>query len=386
MPRLLIPIVSAVRGGAEEYAAAIAAYAAENGYDVHVLLSNRPSMSDFAAQLGPGITTHRLPIEEAGVKTGFLPRTLRMNRMRGTIRSIKPDVALLPLPGIRYGLGILRLCTELDIPCFSVYQLARWEQWTGRLRDQLAPLLNHQMLKTIVVSDFDRAALLERTNLPNDRVAVIHNGINLERFTHPDSDRDRIRRSVRESLHLPADSTLCLSVGRLDTQKGCDLLVAAIPKLIKIYPNLHFLWAGEGPLQPKLLHDAKIMGITGWLHLLGRRTDVPELLAAADVFAFPSRFEGFPFALLEAMAAHVPVVAADIPAVREASGPDAALLVPPDDVYHLRRGLADLLAHPDASRARVDNAFERVQQFSVAEMCQKMLDELQSHKDVPANA
>lgn len=381
MPRLLIPILSATRGGAEEYAAAIAAHARANDFDVHTLVSTRPAMAEFAAELDrAGATVHRLPVEEAGVKP---THPFRHVRVRRAIQSTRPDLVLLPIPGIRYGLDIMRLCVHLGIPCCPVYQLIRWEQWNDRLADKLATLLANPLIKTIVVSEFDRNALLQRANLPADRISVIHNGIDLDRFAPSPSDREQTRRSFGFS----DDTTVCMSVGRLDEQKGCDLLTAAIPKLLRSHPNTHFVWAGEGPLRAKLLHDADVMGVAGRVHLTGRRTDIPQLLAAADLFVFPSRFEGFPFALLEAMAAAVPVVASDIPAVREAVGSgDAALLVPPDDVYHLRRGVAQALANSEGTRRRAQAASVRVQQFSKAEMARKTLDLLRASVQRPAHA
>lgn len=388
MPRLLIPIVSALRGGAEEYAADIAGYASGNGFDVHVLLSGLPSMDEFADELARrNVTIHRMPVEEAGGPRVWMPRLFRGLRLNRAIAAIDPDVAMPQIPGIRYGAGIVRLCVELGVPCCPVFHLINWDQWSRTIARRWSSLLSHPLVTAIVVSESNRERLLESTGVSPDRIVAIHTGVDIERFSVSEAGRQQTRQKLRASLGVADDALVALGVGRLDHQKGCDVLNLAIPKLRQSHPNLRFLWAGEGPLRASLEKDARTMGTAESLHLLGRRTDVPDLLAAADVFVFPSRLEGFPFALLEAMAANVPVVASDIPAVREAVGPeDAAVLVPPDDVYHLRRGITNALDDPDAARRRAAAAFTRVHQFSKRDMCRKTLDLVRSCQETVSHA
>jgi glycosyltransferase involved in cell wall biosynthesis len=109
-----------------------------------------------------------------------------------------------------------------------------------------------------------------------------------------------------------------LFLGRLVEQKDPALLLHAIQTLSAQDPRWLALFAGEGPLRADLEHSAAQLGIQEHVRFLGARNDVGRLLAAADVLAMPSRFEGLPLAALEAMAMAVPVVGCDAPGVRDA--------------------------------------------------------------------
>lgn len=138
---------------------------------------------------------------------------------------------------------------------------------------------------------------------------VIPNGVDLARF----------------GPHRGGDGTRVLAIGRRVPQKGFDVLVDALPDGVTL------AIAGEGPWTPD--HPR--------VRLLGRREDIPALLADADILAVPSRWEGFGLAAAEGLAAGVPVVASDVDGLREVVG-DAGILVPPEDRGALRAALARL--------------------------------------------
>jgi len=135
----------------------------------------------------------------------------------------------------------------------------------------------------------------------------------------------------RTGLGLPSDQPVLLWVGRLDPIKGLDVLVEATSIVARQQP-LHLLIAGDGPYRADLERLVAASGLSARAHVLGMRGDVPGLLRSADVFVFPSRTEGLPNALLEAMAAALPVVATDVPGCRDVvdSG-RTGILVPVDD-------------------------------------------------------
>ena len=120
-----------------------------------------------------------------------------------------------------------------------------------------------------------------------------------------------------------------LAVGRLAAQKGFDTLIAAAARWRGRRPEPLLVIAGSGPLAGELSGQATELGVD--VRFLGSRDDVPELLAAADVLALPSRWEGQPLILQEALRAGRPVVAPDVGGVRDLAGDGAALLVPPGD-------------------------------------------------------
>jgi glycosyltransferase involved in cell wall biosynthesis len=128
---------------------------------------------------------------------------------------------------------------------------------------------------------------------------------------------DAARRELREELGIHRESRIAVSVGRLSPQKGHSTILDALGRLAHDRPDLHFVWAGAGPLADELLGAVIAAGHADRVHLLGHRDDVPTLLAASDVLLFPSRAEGRSFALLEAMAAGLPVVTSDIGVLTE---------------------------------------------------------------------
>ncbi len=120
-----------------------------------------------------------------------------------------------------------------------------------------------------------------------------------------------------QELGLHPDGLLVLSVGRLTEQKGHIYLLEAIPGIIEQFPSTVFAIAGDGPLRAELEARAERLGISKSVHFLGMRSDVPALLQMAHIFALPSLWEGLPIALLEAMAAGLPVVATRVEGVEE---------------------------------------------------------------------
>jgi len=108
------------------------------------------------------------------------------------------------------------------------------------------------------------------------------------------------------------------------------------------------LFVGEGPLRSALEAQVGREGLEGWIHFLGRRNDVPDILHAGDVFVFPSRWEGFPVAVMEAMAAGLPVVASDVGGISElVQEGKTGMLVPPKDPIALFESLRKLLNDRD---------------------------------------
>jgi glycosyltransferase involved in cell wall biosynthesis len=171
---------------------------------------------------------------------------------------------------------------------------------------------------------------------PSERIEVIPNGIDVTAFRH---DRaEDLRREVAGDDPRP----LVLTVGRLDEQKGHACLLEAA----RLVPDAQFALAGDGPLDDLLRDRAARLGVADRIRFLGRREDIAALLACADLFVLPSRYEGLPLAVLEAMAAAVPVVATDVGGTSEAVVDGATgLLVPADDPRALaaavRRALDD---------------------------------------------
>jgi glycosyltransferase involved in cell wall biosynthesis len=140
---------------------------------------------------------------------------------------------------------------------------------------------------------------------------------------------------------LRRDGPVIGSLGRLTDQKGYDLLVRALPGL----PSATLVLVGDGPQRPVLEGIAAELGVAERLQITGWVEDSPRRLVEFDIFALPSRWEGMPLSILEAMHAGLPVVACDVGSVAEAvRDSDTGYLVPSEDLGALRDRLAKLLA------------------------------------------
>ena len=184
---------------------------------------------------------------------------------------------------------------------------------------------------------------------------MVHNGIDAEGHPVPSSDGLRARIAGR------SDRPIVLTVARLDSQKGHPYLLAAAAEI----PHAVFALVGEGGEQAALESQARALGIADRVRFLGHRDDVPELLAACNVFVLPSLYEGLPLSVLEAMAAAKPVVATAIDGTGEAVVDGVTgLLVPPADPVRLAGAIRGLLADGalasrmgEEGRARVRREF-----------------------------
>jgi glycosyltransferase involved in cell wall biosynthesis len=150
---------------------------------------------------------------------------------------------------------------------------------------------------------------------------------------------------ARRRLGLPAGVQLVGTVGRIDYQKAPEQWIDALAAVGG--DDVWGIWIGDGPRRADLLARARRRGIADRFRLLGYREDVAELLPALDVFALASRYEGLPCALVEAIAAGVPVVATAVNSVPDLIEPgETGLLVPPNRPHLLGRAIGYLLDEP----------------------------------------
>lgn len=213
--------------------------------------------------------------------------------------------------------------------------------------------------RVIAVSEATRSGLAARLGFDGSRLEVIHNGV-------PEQTGDRQR--IRAELGLGGSDLLILAVGNLYDVKGHDVLLHALSRL-PTDPGWRLAVAGRGPEEARLRELAQRLSLSERVHLLGYRGDIQDLMAAADIVAMPSRSEGLPLAILEAMFARRPIVASAVGGIPDALGGDAGLLVPPGDPGALAQALTSLLLDPDLGSALGNAAAVRAaERFSVDAM------------------
>lgn len=253
----------------------------------------------------------------------------------------------------------------------SVHGLNRSRSFLRRLGNRLLwPGIN----RIIAVSGaVKRDILLTNPWLPADRVEVVHNGIDLARFGRRDLDK----RECRAFLGLPEHGWLWGAVGRLAPVKGHDVLLKAWAASGIGGLGGHLVIAGEGKLREELTAQARSSGIAGEITLPGHVTDIPKFLAALDGFIMPSRHEGFPLAVLEALAAGLPVVASGVGGIPEILTALAerghCFLVSPENDQELGEAMTQVMKWPATRRAQAAAAIrEQAQLFDAKRMIARL--------------
>jgi glycosyltransferase involved in cell wall biosynthesis len=208
------------------------------------------------------------------------------------------------------------------------------------------------------------ADYLEREiGCPPAKTVVIPNGVDPARFvTAAPCDWTR--------LGLPPESVVLLGIGRLEPQKGFDDLLAALPPVLSTFAPVQVVIVGDGPDRGRLEQQTAELGLAERVRFVGRRTDVPSLLAGCYGLVLPSRWEGMPNVVLEAMAAGKPVVATQVEGVAElVQDGVTGWLSPPRDPEGLTRGLSLLLQDPERATAMGRESQHHVEkQFTSSQM------------------
>ena len=257
---------------------------------------------------------------ERAAAAGFAILRLDGDADEERLRRLDPDL-LHVHAGIGWeGHGLARLGRAAGIP-----MIVRTEHLPYLLTDpgqQAEHRAGLDLVDATVCVSQAAAESLRAAGLTDRLLRTIPNGVSPSRVP---GDRGTLRRR----LGLPPDAAVMLTVARFTPQKGHATLLAAWPHILAAEPRALLLLAGDGPVRRHV--EAAAAG-HGTVRFLGNRDDVPDLMAAADLMILPSRFEGLPLVILEAMAADLPAVATDTPGTDEAViDGETGLLVPPDD-------------------------------------------------------
>ena len=219
--------------------------------------------------------------------------------------------------------------------------------WIVRLADRLianSPISN----RMVAVSESNRRYCIDVQRIRPDKLLVIDNGIDPADLPPP---APAVIEQLRGELGLSSKDFVITMVGRLHPQKDHECLLRAVAALVGDLPAMRVLLVGAGPLKGKLAGRIAALGLGGRVRLLGERRDVAEILALSDLFVLPSRCEGMPNAVLEAMAAGLPVLATRVDGivdvVREG---ETGVLVPPCDHRALAAALLALGSDPARRR------------------------------------
>lgn len=184
-----------------------------------------------------------------------------------------------------------------------------WPDGVGRLNRTLTRITD----AFIAVAGAHADYLRDVEGFPASKVHFIPNGVDTNRFRPSDENRDR----VRSELGLPADASVVGIVAALRSEKNHTQFLSAAKSVVRRLPNTHFVIVGDGPERGSIEDDIRRLGLQEKVHLLGSRSDTPELLSAMDVFCLTSRNEANPVSIMEALACEVPVVAPNVGSIDE---------------------------------------------------------------------
>ncbi|MFI5048081.1 MAG: glycosyltransferase family 4 protein [Acidimicrobiia bacterium] len=258
------------------------------------------------------------------------------------------------------------------------YGVAHRKEYPGRrmrlVGAQAADIATARLTRRLhAVSEHVANVMAGRLRYPRSRIDVIPRGRDeraLGRRTEERRERARIQLGIDPSVPL------VLAIARQEWAKGLDVLIDTLAPVRHQFPTARYVVAGRAANASDSLH-ARLRGTddASAFTFLGARTDVAELLCAADVFVLASRREGLPGALLEAMALECPAVVSDLPQIREVVDESMALLVPPDAVAALETAIRASLADPASARQRAVAARERfVERFTIEPVVDRMVD------------
>jgi glycosyltransferase involved in cell wall biosynthesis len=314
-------------GGVAIYCTALLCAMASAGLDVSCIQSPRESAA-VRAREAVGVKHHWLGFQ---TRADFRRTVVGEGDAEQAFHAMRPDILLfancspfshIAAKAVAMRMGIPFIIVEgYASPIPAVDQRIAWfvEQSTQGYANAAAVIaVSHETLD-----------LLRRFyGLKADKGEVIHYGCRAEFFTPRDP---AVRRSLRNEWNASPQDIVCLTAARLERVKGWESLMTAIARL-KLRPawnQLHFVWAGAGSLEPMLRKSIADLEIADRVHLLGWRTDIANLLDASDVFILPSRQEGMPLSIMEAMAKGLGVIASSIAGIPEELGTAGRLITAP---------------------------------------------------------
>lgn len=295
-------------------------------------------------------------LEDAGVRVSTLGLTRPVPDPRILVRYIRLLREWEPDAVVAF-LFHATLLARLSAPFggdVALISSVRNERFGGRGRELVQSLLRSVDDVTTVNSARVARRLAGRGVLDPERLEVVENAVNLSEYGAPPNPE------LRRSLGVEPEDVLWLAVGDLHPQKDYGTLLRAWRRVATRVSGVQLRVAGEGPRRSRLEDRIRELGIADSCDLLGHRDDVPALLAAADAFVMSSRWEGFPNAMMEAMAAGLPVVGTRAGGIPELLGRgELGMIVAPGDPDELARAMVRISSGSPADRRRLGRRARR---------------------------
>jgi glycosyltransferase involved in cell wall biosynthesis len=338
--------------GTELEVLALSHYLAARGFEVHVVTRSL-TISPSSEKLAEHLTVHRVFCPKPQSVTSFLSYSVSALLLALQIRPhIIQGVTLFPNGFVAGFIGrLLRIpviAHAMGSDVFRESPLIRIIFWQSIFQSASAIISKAELM----------SKEMERHGAPRHKIVKIYSGVELNNFA--------LNRSHCRGLIGADNDQIIVSVGRLEPVKGIQNLLKAFPQVQAEFPDSKLIIVGGGSEEERLreiMLQSEVRGVQFCGHV--KPIDVPTYLIGADIFALPSLSEGCPAAVLEAMAAGLPIVASKVGAVPELirHGKEG-FLVPPSDVRGLAEHIKILLANPELRRTMSHNCKTRARNYA----------------------
>ena len=342
-PRVLYLITSSGGwwGGAESQVRYLAQTFRRRGWDVGVI-SMLPTESSLVDLEGQGIRVATLGLR------GGIPDPRGALRLLRLLRRWRPDVLHAHMVHANLLARLTRLVARTPVLISTIHNENEGPQWRYR-----AYRWTHG-LSTVTTAVSRRAVdeAVRRGAVPASEVILVPNGINIDVYQRDEA----VRQTTRAALGL-TNAFVWLAVGRVTEAKAYPDMVQAFRHLNRERPTTRLLIAGIGPLEALLRERIRAAGLDREITPLGLRSDIPELMQAADGFVLSSAWEGLPMVLLEAGASALPIVATDVGGSRDAVlDGETGYLVPAGQPQALAQAMRTVMDLSDDQRRAMGEA------------------------------
>jgi glycosyltransferase involved in cell wall biosynthesis len=319
-------------GSFEGYLVAVARRCCERGLKCIFVYPEEPLQPRFRAE-----------IEDAGGALLIVPGTERLNvrgavRLWQEIRRVRPDIVHAHFGRVGYFGAVFGRLGGAKAVLLAKHQIS-WPRITWKER-AVYSLLSRVVSAYLAVAEPVKEQF-HALGVPDTKeVFVRFPGIDTSRYRPLPEARAR----VRAELGVEGDAPLLAAVAHLRKTKGVDYLVRAFAEVLREYGTAVLVIVGNGAEREALEAQARLLGVADKIRFVGHREDVPEILAAADVFVCPSLLEGSCGSALEAMAAGKPMVVTPVGEARDlVPQSESGVVVAPADAQALAKGLCQVL-------------------------------------------
>ncbi|WP_414623413.1 glycosyltransferase family 4 protein [Calothrix sp. CCY 0018] len=330
-----------VYGATENYIYTLAERLNKVDFEVGILYPDVRALQPFSK-----LNNIELLAVESNYFAGNLIRNA--NSIAKEIRRFAPDIIHIndpsPLGVIAARLaGVKKVVITHHTP-----ELNAQYNWKGKLAKKLAFKLTDYFVFT---SDYDKEIGSKLDNISLAKSKVIAYGLDTNKFSQTQQQINIIRENIREKLQIPQNHIVIASAGRLEAQKAQLDLIQAANIICSKHDNVTFVLVGEGSLRTQLETQIENQGLLGKFLLPGFVNNIEEFLCAVDIFTMSSLFEGLCYAVVEAAAMSVPVVATAVGGMRYSiADGETGFLVEPKNPEKLAEKINFLLDNPDIAQ------------------------------------